>query len=226
MFSRASGRARVKHAALFSLVLWACAEGTTKGTVPPGGTGGAGAGGLAGAGSGGAGAGSAGDASFVGGTGGEASGGNAGIAGHSAAGSGGTSGTAGQAGSHDHPPPARGGSAGTGGAAGEAGEAGGGGEAGAYTPPPCTIVAPTACPDPAPSYADVEPTFRERCVVCHMGAADGPWPLTNYGHVASWGPEIRAMLLTCSMPPPEERMPLPNDENLAILTWIRCGMPP
>jgi hypothetical protein len=87
-------------------------------------------------------------------------------------------------------------------------------------------VAPTACPDPAPTYADVEPVFTQRCVVCHMGSADGPWPLNNYGHIASWSEDIRAMLLECAMPPPEERMPLPNADSLAILTWIRCGMPP
>lgn len=158
----------------------------------------------------------------------------------------------GSAGTHDHPRP-RGGSAGTGGAAGTAGaaghagmsgkagtagkagaagdagapgEAGAGGEGGAYTPPECTVVAPTACPDPMPTYADVEPIFTERCVICHMGSADGPWPLNNYGHVSSWSVEIRAMLLDCSMPPPEERTPLPNELSSKILTWIRCGMPP
>jgi hypothetical protein len=59
-----------------------------------------------------------------------------------------------------------------------------------------------------------------------MGSANGAWPLTNYGHVAAWGDDIRAMLLTCSMPPPEERTPLPNEQSELILQWIRCGMPP
>jgi len=121
--------------------------------------------------------------------------------------------------------------AGTGGVVSGSGGSGGnggasGGSAGTVGPGECTVVAPTACPDPAPTYANVEPIFSNNCVPCHRGSPDGPWPLTNYGHVASWRDEIRAMLLTCSMPPPEEMIPLPNDEAGVILNWIRCGMPP
>jgi hypothetical protein len=75
-------------------------------------------------------------------------------------------------------------------------------------------------------YADVEPVLAERCLSCHLGQQGGPWPLTTYSHVTSWRDEIRAALLTCAMPPPEEAPPLPQAESLLILTWIRCGMPP
>jgi hypothetical protein len=190
------------QATFFSLLLWACSDAKTG--EPANTTGGAGA------------------AAMAAGKGGEAGSGPAGQAGLSAAA--GNQATGGVGGEHAHPMPT-GGSSGTTGTGGVAGQTGAGGEAGAYTPPPCTVVAPTACPDPAPTYADVEPIFTQRCVVCHMGSANGPWPLTNYGHIASWSDDIRAMLLTCTMPPPEERTPLPNAENLAILTWIRCGMP-
>jgi hypothetical protein len=103
------------------------------------------------------------------------------------------------------------------------------GQAGAWDPahpPPCTISAPTSCPDDWPVYADVEPVLGERCLSCHEGRQGGPWPLTTYAHVASWRDEIRAALLTCAMPPPDQAPPLPRSESLLLLTWIRCGMPP
>jgi hypothetical protein len=106
------------------------------------------------------------------------------------------------------------------------GPIGSGGEGGAPTPPPCTVSAPTACPEDWPVYADVEPVLEGRCVTCHLGEQGGPWPLTTYSHVAAWRDEIRAALLTCAMPPPAEAPPLSNEESLLILTWIRCGMPP
>jgi len=107
--------------------------------------------------------------------------------------------------------------------------AGGGSAAttgGAANPPRvCAIQAPTACPEPAPTYVDVEPIFGARCVVCHDGVANGPWPLNSYGHVASWRDSIRAVLLGCVMPPVDSGMSIPDQESLLILTWIRCGMP-
>src|SRR5262245_15303976 len=53
-------------------------------------------------------------------------------------------------------------------------------------PASCSVTAPTSCPDPAPHYADVMPIFRDRCVICHSGAVDGPWALTDYEHIADW----------------------------------------
>jgi hypothetical protein len=124
--------------------------------------------------------------------------------------------------------------AGNGGAAGEdhgeprAGDSGAG-EGGSGEPgprPPCTITAPTSCPEPWPVYADIEPVLAEHCLTCHRGLPEGPWPLTTYSHVAAWRDELRAELLTCGMPPPEEAPPLPESDSLLLLTWIRCGMPP
>jgi len=89
----------------------------------------------------------------------------------------------------------------------------------------CTIQAPTACPDPMAHWPDVQPIFEHRCVLCHNGIPGGPWPLLQYSHVADWNDVVRAMLLDCSMPPPDAGVPMPDEERTAILTWILCGFP-
>ena len=88
----------------------------------------------------------------------------------------------------------------------------------------CTVTAPTECPDPSPTYDDVEPILAERCVICHDGL-QGQWPLTTYTHVADWNAEVRAMVGSCTMPPPEEAIPMTDQEREAILTWLVCGFP-
>lgn len=92
-------------------------------------------------------------------------------------------------------------------------------------PEPCSATAPTACPDPAPRYADVAPVLQAKCVTCHSGVAGGPWPLTNYEHVADWQNEIRAELLDCSMPPADAGAPITKEESTLLLNWVRCGAP-
>lgn len=89
----------------------------------------------------------------------------------------------------------------------------------------CTVEAPVACPDPPPRWPDVEPIFQRRCVLCHNGMIGGPWPLLQYEHVADWYDVVRAMLLDCSMPPPDAGVYMPDEDRTAILTWIRCGLP-
>lgn len=91
--------------------------------------------------------------------------------------------------------------------------------------PACTVTAPSTCPDPAPRYSDVQPIFEQHCVTCHFESQTGPWPLTDYAHVASWQDTIRAELLSCSMPPPESGCRLPKAASELILSWIRCGLP-
>lgn len=98
-------------------------------------------------------------------------------------------------------------------------------DGGGQPPPPCTIEAVTSCPDPAPRYADVAPIFKQRCAACHVANWSGPWPLDTYEHVADWADVVRDMVRTCTMPPPEAGMPLPNEEAEQILTWIRCNTP-
>ena len=89
----------------------------------------------------------------------------------------------------------------------------------------CTVQAPTACPDPPPTYAAIEPVIAERCLPCHYGMPGGPWPLTSYTHVVDWTDIIRATMLTCVMPPRNSGMTMPSAERELILQWLRCGAP-
>lgn len=89
----------------------------------------------------------------------------------------------------------------------------------------CELEAPTACPTPAVTYADVEPIFRERCIVCHSGEVGAQWPLDTRSHIADWEDTVRAGVLECWMPPVGSGVPMKEEERLAILTWIRCGLP-
>jgi hypothetical protein len=89
-----------------------------------------------------------------------------------------------------------------------------------------SLEAPTACPDPAPTFADVAPIFGERCVTpCHSGTPNGPWPLSRYEHIFDWHEDIRSHLLDCTMPPLDGGVAITTEERLAILNWIRCGLP-
>jgi hypothetical protein len=89
----------------------------------------------------------------------------------------------------------------------------------------CRLDPPTSCPEPPVRYADVAPIVERRCLVCHNGR--GPhWPLTSYGHVADWQDTIRAAMLDCSMPPAEAALPMPLEERIALLHWVRCGALP
>jgi uncharacterized membrane protein len=98
-------------------------------------------------------------------------------------------------------------------------------DGGAVEVVPCTVEAPTSCPDPAPRFGDVSPIFKKRCASCHVSEWNGPWPLDTYSHIADWADTIRGHLIECSMPPPEAGVPIPNDESELVLTWIRCNTP-
>jgi hypothetical protein len=88
----------------------------------------------------------------------------------------------------------------------------------------CSVEAPTSCPDPSPHYGDVAPIINQRCVEpCHSGLPGGPWPLTDYAHVADWADVVRDDLILCLMPPADGGISMSEEEKLAILTWIRCG---
>lgn len=91
--------------------------------------------------------------------------------------------------------------------------------------PPCTVEAPTACPVPPPSYAEVSAIIEARCLGCHYGYVGGPWPLVTYDQIAAWREDLRSSILDCWMPPPEEHLPMTDAERSVILEWIRCDMP-
>jgi hypothetical protein len=90
----------------------------------------------------------------------------------------------------------------------------------------CPVPPPTECPNPPPHYPDIEPIVQRLCVPCHMGLPNGPWPLTDYTHVADWQDIIRGAMLDCSMPPIEAVFAMRSAERVAILTWILCGFLP
>jgi hypothetical protein len=92
----------------------------------------------------------------------------------------------------------------------------------------CPVPAPTACPSPSPHYADVAPIIQANCGgLCHSGVpADGPWPLTEYQHVADWADVIGPMVADCLMPPPDAGVSMTTADRLALLTWLLCGAPP
>jgi len=71
----------------------------------------------------------------------------------------------------------------------------------------------------------VVPIFQNRCIICHSGTNDGPWPLTTYQHVADWQDIIRDQLLHCTMPPLDAGISITSDERMKILEWIRCALP-
>ncbi len=87
------------------------------------------------------------------------------------------------------------------------------------------VAAPTACPDPPVTYADVQPIVEARCLGCHWGQEGGPWPLTSYTHVADWQDFIRASLLDCTMPPRDSGVGMTATEKTTMLEWVRCGAP-
>jgi hypothetical protein len=89
-----------------------------------------------------------------------------------------------------------------------------------------SLQAPTACPDPAPTFAQVAPIFGERCATpCHSGTPNGPWPLSRYEHIFDWQEDIRSHLLDCTMPPLDGGVAITTEERVVILNWIRCGLP-
>lgn len=88
----------------------------------------------------------------------------------------------------------------------------------------CNVEAPRACVEPKPTYSDIEPILKERCVICHNGKAGGPWPLTTYGHVADWQNEIRDQVSRCTMPPPDAGVEISDEDRSEILMWVRCGL--
>jgi hypothetical protein len=87
----------------------------------------------------------------------------------------------------------------------------------------CPVAPPTVCPDPPLRYGDVSEIFGRRCVSCHYGAVNGPWPLLTYSHAADWYDIIRSQMIDCTMPPLDSGFTMTTDERIQILTWILCG---
>lgn len=110
------------------------------------------------------------------------------------------------------------------GCAASAGDPDAGSRSDLLVPEECDATAPTSCMTPSPRWADVQPIFAARCAVCH-GNVPGHWPLDTYSHVVDWNVEIRGMLLSCAMPPPDSDVTMTLEERQLILEWLRCNHP-
>lgn len=89
----------------------------------------------------------------------------------------------------------------------------------------CSVPAPTECPEPPPTYADVRPIFEEACAPCHDPADPaGPWPLDSFEHIVSWRPEVGDELRNCTMPPLDGDPLRPRDRQ-RLMEWVLCGTP-
>jgi cytochrome c5 len=87
----------------------------------------------------------------------------------------------------------------------------------------CNLVGPISCANPG-HFADVTPILAKSCNPCHTAdAAQGEWPLTDYGDVAAWTPLIQRDLCLSLMPPLDGGVALAPADRLAILDWIQCG---
>ncbi|MDB4987066.1 MAG: hypothetical protein JWN04_2244 [Myxococcaceae bacterium] len=89
----------------------------------------------------------------------------------------------------------------------------------------CAAQEPRECPTPPTRYAEVQPIFERRCVLCHAPRSSGPWPLDGYQEVADWQDDVRADLLDCSMPPADAGVAITPEERQQLLSFLRCGLP-
>jgi hypothetical protein len=94
-------------------------------------------------------------------------------------------------------------------------------------PPP-----PAGCPDAgAPSFDAVfTNVISPLCDRCHVpGGQEAVMPLQTYQQVYGKNGvevgEIRRVVESCLMPPPNEPEVLTDDQRQLVLTWIACGAP-
>jgi len=89
---------------------------------------------------------------------------------------------------------------------------------------------PTSCPTPRVTFDHVKPIFQSQCVgPCHNGVTPDPhspgstlWPLIEQQHIEDWQDSIRALLVDCSMPPPDAGVPMTIEDRRTIIEFIRC----
>ena len=118
------------------------------------------------------------------------------------------------------------------GAGGSGGAAGGDGSSGTIGCLKMDML-PVSCPTPPMTYSKVQVVLQARCVsVCHNDMTPDPenpgttiWGLTKYEHVKDWEGDIRDTVGNCVMPPPDAGVPMTIEERIAILEFIRCGLP-
>jgi len=87
------------------------------------------------------------------------------------------------------------------------------------------ITATLSCPASTPTFAQVQPILQRSCIPCHDGNMKDVWPLIDYDDVSAWADPIKADILTCTMPPPDDIYPITDEERSTVVQWAICGAP-
>jgi len=91
----------------------------------------------------------------------------------------------------------------------------------------CARHRPTACIEPAPSYAsDVAPLLERRCGSCHEngGPETDDHDFSRFETLHAQRTSVLAEVSTCAMPP-SDAPPLSPAEAELLLHWAACGAP-
>lgn len=90
----------------------------------------------------------------------------------------------------------------------------------------CPPAAPSACPDPKPTYTgEVAPILEAKCVRCHApGGEEASVPLADFDEVSARAQSLAGQVQACAMPPAGEGE-LTLTERQALLGWFGCGKP-
>jgi hypothetical protein len=109
------------------------------------------------------------------------------------------------------------------------------GSGGGPPPPDCsTLVAPSSCPSPAPSWkGDVQQLFHTYCLQCHGvgGVAVSQVPMATYQDVANNRTRIWEAIYNCGMPGGQDAGVAPDlyptiAERQTMVAWADvCGAP-
>jgi mono/diheme cytochrome c family protein len=95
------------------------------------------------------------------------------------------------------------------------------------------VPADPACPDAAPSFAQVvyPQVFQVSCVPCHSpGGEESQKPLTTYAQITgSNGAMVHdiysQVFEACLMPPAGAAQVLTESQRQTLLDWLGCGYP-
>jgi hypothetical protein len=89
----------------------------------------------------------------------------------------------------------------------------------------------TTCPNPATTWAEVEPVIIKYCFQCHGegGIEESMFDYTTYAGEYKNRSEMLTQVYQCQMPPydaspPTEAFPTAQDRQ-TIVAWLVCGAP-
>jgi hypothetical protein len=83
----------------------------------------------------------------------------------------------------------------------------------------------SACPSPAPTYAEVAPIVAAKCAPCHSPTGVEPnRPYQTYDQLKKAQIDILTQVRACRMPKPGSE-PLTDAERTTLLGWLYCDAP-